>query len=207
MTAPAPAESEAPAAILAAATDLFAAQGFSGVTIKEIAAKAKVNSALLYYYYEDKEGLYRACLRHIVGSISQQIGGSIAVVPSPEIGVRTFVAKQAEHFFGNRNFSRLILRELFDGGTVRLEVPMTTVVTNALRPLMQLIIQGQKSGVFRADVDPRLAAISTISQVAYFTIAHPIVTMLLGPDAPPHAEMVRQFGEHAGEWAIRALKA
>ena len=51
-------------AILAAATELFAAQGFAGVTIKEIGAKAKVNSALLYYYFEDKEGLYRAVLAH-----------------------------------------------------------------------------------------------------------------------------------------------
>ena len=40
-------ETEAPAAILAAAADLFADHGYSGVTIKEISAKARVNSALI----------------------------------------------------------------------------------------------------------------------------------------------------------------
>src|ERR1043166_7302349 len=98
MTTAAAPDTEAPAAILGAATELFASRGFSGVTIKEIAAKARVNSALLYYYYEDKEGLYRAVLRYIIGTISQQVGGAIAVIPSPEEGVRRFVLAQSARF-------------------------------------------------------------------------------------------------------------
>jgi|ERR1041385_8870658 TetR/AcrR family transcriptional regulator len=198
---------EAPAAILSAATELFAAQGFAGVTIKEISARAKVNSALIYYYYEDKEGLYRAVLRYIIGTISQQVGGAIAVVPSPEEGVRRFVLAQSARFREDRNFAFLVLRELFDGGTIRLEVPMHSVVTNALRPLMELIQAGQKSGAFRADLDPRFAAISTISQVAYFTIAQPIVATLMGHSGTVPPETSRDFGAHAAEWAVRALKA
>jgi AcrR family transcriptional regulator len=195
-------------AILAAATDLFAAQGFSGVKVKEIAARAKVNSALLYYYFEDKEGLYRAVLAHVVGGVSQQIGRAIAEPPpSPEEGVRRFVAAQAERFFAHRAFSRLVLRELFDGGTVRLETPMHSVVGNALRPLMELIKAGQRAGTFRADVDPRFAVISTVAQVAYFTLAQPIVAELMGESLPLPVETSRAFGAHASDFVIRALKA
>jgi TetR/AcrR family transcriptional regulator len=208
MTAPATPDSAAREAILAAATELFAAQGFAGVTIKEIAARAKVNSALLYYYFDDKEGLYREALAQMIGSVSQRIGGAIATPPpSPEEGVRRFVAAQAERFFENKNFGRLVLRELFDAGTVRLETPMHSVVTNALRPLMELIKVGQVRGVFRADVDPRFAVISTVAQVAYFTLAQPLVADLMGEPLPVPAETARAFGAHAADFVIRALKA
>jgi TetR/AcrR family transcriptional regulator len=199
-------------AILAAATELFAAQGFAGVTIKEIASKAKVNSALLYYYFDDKEGLYREALAQMIGSVSQRIGGAITSPPpstplSPEEGVRKFVLAQAERFFENKNFGRLVLRELFDAGTVRLETPMHAVVTNALRPLMELIKAGQRSGTFRADVDPRFAVISTVAQVAYFTLAQPIVAELMDRPGPVPVETARAYGVHAADFVIRALKA
>jgi TetR/AcrR family transcriptional regulator len=195
-------------AILAAATELFAAQGFAGVTIKEIAKKAKVNSALLYYYFDDKEALYRTALGEMVGSLSQRIGSALASPPpSPEEGVRRFVAAQAERFFENRIFARLVLRELFDAGTVRLETPMHAVVSNALRPLMELIKAGQRSGSFRADIDPRFAVISTVAQVAYFTLAQPIVAELMDQPQPVPVETARAFGAHAAEFVIRALKA
>ena len=40
--------------ILLAATDLFAANHFNGVSIKEIAKKSGVNSALISYYFGGK---------------------------------------------------------------------------------------------------------------------------------------------------------
>ena len=44
--------------ILLAATDLFAANHFNGVSIKEIAKKSGVNSALISYYFGGKNELY-----------------------------------------------------------------------------------------------------------------------------------------------------
>mgnify|MGYP000004798076 FL=1 len=41
--------------ILLAATDLFAANHFNGVSIKEISKKSGVNSALISYYFGGKK--------------------------------------------------------------------------------------------------------------------------------------------------------
>ena len=49
--------------LIEAATRLFAAGGFDGVGIREIAAAADVNSAMVAYHFGSKEGLYRAVLR------------------------------------------------------------------------------------------------------------------------------------------------
>lgn len=49
--------------LIEAATRLFASGGFDGVGIREIAAAADVNSAMVAYHFGSKEGLYQAVLR------------------------------------------------------------------------------------------------------------------------------------------------
>ena len=49
--------------LIEAATLLFAEKGFDGVGIREIAAKAHANSAMVGYHFGGKEGLYFAALR------------------------------------------------------------------------------------------------------------------------------------------------
>src|SRR5215472_13191623 len=53
------------AAILQAAIREFAREGVAGARTDAIARAAKVNKALLYYYYRDKEALYVAALEDI----------------------------------------------------------------------------------------------------------------------------------------------
>ncbi len=55
---------ESRAAILQAAALEFAEQGIAGARTDSIARGARVNKALLYYYFEDKETLYGAVLDH-----------------------------------------------------------------------------------------------------------------------------------------------
>jgi AcrR family transcriptional regulator len=50
---------DARARLVAVAADLFVRRGFSGVSIREIADGAEVNSALISYYFGDKQGLFR----------------------------------------------------------------------------------------------------------------------------------------------------
>jgi len=53
---------ESRAAILQAAAEEFAAHGIAGARTDAIARQARVNKALLYYYFKDKETLYGAVL-------------------------------------------------------------------------------------------------------------------------------------------------
>lgn len=48
--------------LMLAALDLFSKRDVSRVTIKDVAAVANVNSALIYYYFDDKDHLFRAAL-------------------------------------------------------------------------------------------------------------------------------------------------
>lgn len=51
-------------AILEAAAAEFADRGFEGTRMEHVAKRAGYNKALVYRYFKDKDGLFRATLRH-----------------------------------------------------------------------------------------------------------------------------------------------
>ncbi len=53
--------------ILTVATSLFAEKGFDAATVGEIAAKAKVNKALIYYYFKSKDDLLAKIFDNFMG--------------------------------------------------------------------------------------------------------------------------------------------
>ena len=54
--------------VLANALRLFAEVGYANATVKAIGHAARVNPALLYYYYESKEALFIAALRYAINA-------------------------------------------------------------------------------------------------------------------------------------------
>jgi AcrR family transcriptional regulator len=64
--AAASAERDTKERLLKAAKELFVRKGFSGVSIREIAREAEANSALISYYFGDKEGLFKGVLESFV---------------------------------------------------------------------------------------------------------------------------------------------
>ena len=48
--------------IIDAAVEVFGERGFEAASTREIAARAGVNAPALQYYFENKEGVYRACV-------------------------------------------------------------------------------------------------------------------------------------------------
>jgi AcrR family transcriptional regulator len=51
--------------IIEAAIESFGEHGFEGASTRDIAARAGVNAPALQYYFENKEGVYRACAEHL----------------------------------------------------------------------------------------------------------------------------------------------
>jgi AcrR family transcriptional regulator len=67
--------------ILRAARREFVAKGFAGARVDAIARAASVNKRMLYHYFGDKEGLYRATLHE---SIATNLDLVAAAPPDPE---------------------------------------------------------------------------------------------------------------------------
>jgi len=109
-------------AILDAAEQEFASRGYAATTIKHLAAAAGVNSALLYYYFADKETLYREMLRRVLGAFAAEGVRRLDGAASPEAGVRRFVELQMEFMSARPHVPRLIVREMIDHDATHAEV-------------------------------------------------------------------------------------
>lgn len=51
-----------PNEILAVAARLFAERGYSNVSIREVCKEARTSAPMIYYYFKDKKGLFRAAV-------------------------------------------------------------------------------------------------------------------------------------------------
>ena len=194
--------------ILDAAERLFARQGFAATTIKQIGKEADVNPALLYYYYDGKETLYRAMLQRILGQLLARGTDAIERATTHADRIRAFVRAQAKLLADHPHFPQLFVREMVDHQAAHATEAITTTAAGAFKRLCDVIVAGQKDGVFRQALDPRFAAISIIAQVAYFVIARPAVGLLLGHGTGgPPAELSERFFAHAEDWALRGLMA
>jgi AcrR family transcriptional regulator len=63
--------------LLEAAIDIFGRYGYEGSTTRNIAQAAGVNIATIPYYFNSKEGLYRAVISHIVTMLKAHVLGSL----------------------------------------------------------------------------------------------------------------------------------
>lgn len=59
--------------ILAAAIQLFARKGYPATSVRDIVELAGVTNPMLYYYFDDKEGVFRSAVKLIFENHKQQI--------------------------------------------------------------------------------------------------------------------------------------
>lgn len=193
--------------ILDAAELLFAGRGFRSTTIKAIAGAAGVNTALLYYYFPDKQGLYHAVLERAFGGLITEGQDRLASELDPEAAVRGFVALQSSYFGRHPNRPHLFVRELIDHGAEYAAGQLTRLAVTLFRRLCDVIERGQAAGQFRADLDPHRAAVSVMSQVAWLQVARPAIGILIGAGpGGPAAIWTEEFAHHAAEFALAALR-
>ncbi|HSA56125.1 MAG TPA: TetR/AcrR family transcriptional regulator [Gemmatimonadaceae bacterium] len=199
---------DARTAILDAAEQLFAESGFSATTIKQIGEKSGQNTALIYYYFDNKATLYRHVLDRIIGEIAGEGGARAAAATSPEDVIRAVVAAQVSVLSRRSYLPLLLTRELIDWKAAHAEGAIRHLASTLFERLRVAIEDGQRSGSFRSDLNPRYAAISVVAQVAYLILARPIAGVLLGRGAEgPTAGDLALFGQHAAAFAIAALRS
>lgn len=194
-------------AILDAAEELFSRKGFRATTTKDIGQASSTNPALLYYHFGNKESLYRAVIGRLAEALIARGSASLEAARDPEDAIRGLVLAQAAFLREHPRAPALLIREMLDHDARHAEAFLLRVASQLFQRICGLIEEGQRAGQFRANLDPRFAAISTISQIVYFHLARPAIRTLLGstdPAFPPPA-LQEGFAHHAAEFAARAI--
>lgn len=200
-------DAQTPDLILDAAEALFARQGFAATSIKQIGAEAGANPALIYYYFQSKEGLYRGVLERIFGTIAANAAALLASASGPQDAVPRLIGMQTEVMTTRPTFPRMFGRELVDHELSHAGSMVADLSARFFTRLCDMVRTGQEAGVFRADMDPRFAAISVVSLIPFFHIAQPAVSIFLGKPEGLSDDEKRAYGRHAAAFALAALRA
>ena len=187
--------------ILAAAERIFAERGLAGARTDEIAAAARANKALLYYYFGDKQRLHRAVLENLFSQLHAAIEAASPRRASPREHLLAYVDGYFDFVSSHPNYPRLVQREVMDCGK-----HLPWIVQQYFRPLHQRLCQAIEQGIAAGDfrpVDPSNTVFSIIAMTIFYFAAAPVLSGILGRDVlRPQAVARRKraildFLEHA----------
>ena len=175
---------ESRASILQAAVCEFSREGIAGARTDAIARHAKVNKALLYYYFKDKEALYSAVLDLVFEGLTIALEPAFSQNAPPADKILAYAGAHFDYIASHPLYPRIVQSEMMragQGGNTQLD----RIVTQYFRPLFgkiaQVIQQGVAMKQFRA-VDPVHFIPSMISIIVFYFTNAPVMRILTGAD-------------------------
>lgn len=182
--------------ILGAAKREFAAKGFAGARVAAIAARARVNKRMLYHYFGDKRGLYRAVIDDQVERHGRLTGEN----PADPLEAIPYWYREV---VSDLEWTRLLGWEALTSG-----MKATTVGEVELRRNYDAAIGwirgAQQDGQIDEDIDPETFLLATIA-LNMFPTAFPNITRSVTGLGPTEEEFHRRYVRFLARFA-RAMR-
>ena len=158
--------------ILDVATSEFAASGYSGARVDEIAARTRTTKRMIYYYFGSKEGLYVAVLERAYQGIRALEQRLDVQHLDPARAMRALAELTFDHHESHPAFIRLVSIENIHHAEHLARSPDFARLNSPVIELIGRILdRGRQSGAFRRDVDP-LDLHMLISSYCVFRVAN-----------------------------------
>ncbi|WP_370737897.1 alpha/beta hydrolase fold domain-containing protein [Aquimixticola soesokkakensis] len=189
--------------ILKVAYEIFARSGLSGARIEEIAHRTETSKRMIYYYFGDKDGLYRAVLESAYiamrkGEDLLDLGG----VPPVE-ALRRLAEFTFDHHRSAEDFVRLVMIEnVHDGRHMSMLDEMAGQNISVIRLLEDIYQRGCAAGLFRRGLDA-VELHWMISSMSYFNVSNRVTfSQIFGNDLfnPLGQQKLRR---HVGDMMVR----
>src|SRR6202050_753616 len=173
---------ESRAAILHAAALEFAEHGIAGARTDAIAQAAKVNKALLYYYFEDKETLYGAVLDNAFSGMKASVFRVLDSDLPPRGKVLAYLGAYFDFIASNQIYPKLMQREMMRAREGRSE-HIARLVTTYFQPIYgrvdEVLRKGIAEGGFRK-VDPAHFVPSMVAMIVFYFSSAPVMRRIVG---------------------------
>ncbi len=172
---------ESRAAILHAAAQEFAEHGIAGARTDAIARAAKVNKALLYYYFQDKETLYGAVLDYAFTGMRASVFRVLDSDLPPREKILAYVGAYFDFIASNQIYPKLMQREMMrarEGDSVHIDRLVKTYFKPIYRRVGELLHKGIADGEFRK-VDPAHFVPSMISMIVFYFSSAPVMRRIV----------------------------
>ncbi len=190
------------ASILEAAEQELSKFGLQGARTEAIAAQTGVSKAMIHYYYESKENLYREVMRLIVARRREQTLAINLDGHEPLEALELFLTDLLGELTRKPTMPSVLIYEgLQNQGKYYAEIAAPSLYA----PLIKILERGIATGRFRPDIIPRNTAINLMGMTVFYVCARDNLRFLW-PDSPDLMQE-EQFRHHAETTVKMACKA
>lgn len=154
------------AVILAAAEEEFAQYGLTAARTEAIAAKTGVSKSMMYYYFKDKEGLYRAVLKRSHAALLNAVQQLELEHLSPEVALEKFLEVLLDSVSDNPRLPSIMFHEAVQNNGKFYKDSSSVSIDAALVDILE---QGVATGVFRS-LDPFQSAINIMGSCLFYFV-------------------------------------
>ena len=194
--------------ILDAAMQVFAEAGYEGARVDEIARRAGINKAMIYYRIGDKKALYEAVIHDVFGDIAELISENIRNESSPEEKFKLYITNLSKVMAEHPSFPRIMMREIASGWTHFSEA-IVKDIAGILVIVKGIIDEGVRKGVF-IEINPLVVHIMVIGTLLLFTMSQPMRKnfqyLLAGKADIPVSNSPHDIISEVQKVVLRALK-
>ena len=177
---------------------MFALKGFSGVSMRSLAKSVNMSAASLYHHFPDKNSLYLEAVRMAFSNKATAFNEVWETKASAEKKLSLFVSCLVQMIQADKDFHRLMQRELLDADDARMELLAEGVFKKQFSELIKLIKQ------LAPNKDPHLVAISILGLVCYHLEMQPLRQFL--PDCKTEHEDAEVIAGHVLDLLFYGLR-
>jgi AcrR family transcriptional regulator len=158
--------------ILDAASQAFAEGGFAGARVDEIANRAGVNKAMLYYHFGDKRTLYTEVLARNFGRIETALAAVLLPKGTAAEDLKSLITAVVRAVSENPDHPRIVLRE-FASGAANLPPEILEQMLGLATTVKNLLDNGVAAGEFRA-TNALMTHLTLVGAVLMLSVVSPL---------------------------------
>lgn len=159
--------------VLQVAEKLFAEKGFDGTSIRDISKAAKINIAMVSYYFGSKDKMLEALVLFRTDDLSIKIENLIKESLSPLEKMSRLIDFYITRINQNKDIYKIMHFELSSKKRVLNFESFTQVKKRNVASLKQIINEGQELGIFNLDVNIDLIAATILGTFFHFQMNRP----------------------------------
>lgn len=138
--------------ILEVAEKLFSENGFDRTSIRNIAKEAKINIAMVSYYFGSKELLLESLIIYRTSDLKSQLDNLIQEDLNPIDKINKLIEIYINRISSNKGIYRILHFEFSSKKREQNLQEFAELKKGNLKSLETIILEGQNKGVFRKDV-------------------------------------------------------
>ena len=193
-------------ALLVAAVEEFARNGFAGARVDLIAASAGVNKQLVYHYFGNKEGLYRDALEAVYAQLREKERALSLADMAPAEAMAALVGFSFDYLSEHPEFISLLADENRNAGQhIRESASLQQMHLPLVEMLEATLARGVAEAVFRDDYDAINLYIS-VAGLSYFYFSNNHTLSVIFAKKLSSRAAHAQRRKHVIEFTLNALR-